>query len=170
MAHAPNSVDPFGFDSSALAAARMGGVCTLSWFDAPDGYHLFFNRDERRTRRAEIPPAVRCRGSVRFIAPLDGDFGGTWIAANESGLTLCLLNGFGDSDGDERADRSAILKRNSDPYSVSIIVKVKKFGLSDFFQINLGSSPGPKTSEGAEGGSTTALTAAPTSARPGLVR
>jgi len=27
------------------------------------------------------------------VAPIDGDFGGTWIAANEFGISLCLLNG-----------------------------------------------------------------------------
>jgi hypothetical protein len=29
---------------------------------------------------------------VRFLAPIDGDFGGTWIAVNELGLSLALLN------------------------------------------------------------------------------
>ena len=34
-------------------------MCTLSWLretDDPDSYQLFFNRDERRTRRAAAPP------------------------------------------------------------------------------------------------------------------
>jgi hypothetical protein len=33
------------------------------------------------------------RGGVRYIAPVDSDAGGTWISANEFGLSLCLLNG-----------------------------------------------------------------------------
>jgi hypothetical protein len=33
------------------------------------------------------------RGGVRFIAPVDSQGGGTWISANEFGLSLCLLNG-----------------------------------------------------------------------------
>jgi hypothetical protein len=32
------------------------------------------------------------RDGVRFLAPIDGDFGGTWIAVNEFGLSLALLN------------------------------------------------------------------------------
>jgi hypothetical protein len=40
---------------------------------------------------------VRERDGVRFLAPLDGDFGGTWIAANEFGLTLSLLNRYSDA-------------------------------------------------------------------------
>ena len=69
-------------------------MCTLSWLIEADRYRVFFNRDELRTRRPAVPPAVRRRGRVRFVAPLDGDFGGSWIAVSESGLTLCLLNGF----------------------------------------------------------------------------
>src|SRR5262249_44571147 len=30
---------------------------------------------------------------VEYMAPVDGDFGGTWIATNDRGLTLTLLNG-----------------------------------------------------------------------------
>jgi hypothetical protein len=74
-------------------AAILTLVCTLSWHRSPDGYRVFFNRDERTERRPGIAPALRERGSTRFLAPLDGDFGGTWIAASERGLTLCLLNG-----------------------------------------------------------------------------
>jgi hypothetical protein len=36
---------------------------------------------------------------VRFVAPIDADFGGTWIGANQSGLSFCLLNGIGSSRG-----------------------------------------------------------------------
>jgi hypothetical protein len=34
-------------------------------------------------------------GSVRWLAPIDPDGGGTWISVNELGITLCLLNGNG---------------------------------------------------------------------------
>lgn len=68
-------------------------MCTLSWVRGEAGYELFFNRDERRTRGSELAPELLERDGVRFLAPRDADFGGTWIAANERGLTLCLLNG-----------------------------------------------------------------------------
>lgn len=70
-------------------------MCTVSWLHDEGGYELFFNRDERTSRRPAIPPSVRERGGVRFVAPADGDFGGTWVAANEHGLTVALLNLYG---------------------------------------------------------------------------
>jgi hypothetical protein len=70
-------------------------MCTVSWFHEPGGYQLFCNRDERFSRATASEPLVReCRG-VRSIAPRDGEAGGTWIAANEFGLSLCLLNTWG---------------------------------------------------------------------------
>ena len=76
----------------------MGVMCTMSWFTTPEGYELFFNRDERRARKPALPPAVREQGVVRYIAPLDGDFGGTWLGVNHRGLTLALLNGYVELD------------------------------------------------------------------------
>jgi hypothetical protein len=51
------------------------------------------NRDEKRTRGRAFAPAIRECGGVRYVAPVDSDFGGTWIAANEFGVSVCLLNG-----------------------------------------------------------------------------
>jgi len=67
-------------------------MCTVSWLPAPDGYTLCFNRDERLTRSPALPPAVRDAAGTPFLAPLDGDHGGTWLAVNVHGLTLGLLN------------------------------------------------------------------------------
>jgi hypothetical protein len=68
-------------------------MCTVSWIHQAEGYHLFCNRDEKRTRRTAGEPRAMRRDGVRFLAPIDGDFGGTWIAVNEFGLSLVLLNG-----------------------------------------------------------------------------
>ena len=51
------------------------------------------NRDEKRTRGRAFAPAIRECGGVRYVAPVDSDFGGTWIAVNEFGVSVCLLNG-----------------------------------------------------------------------------
>ncbi len=67
-------------------------MCTVTWAQRPDGYDLVSNRDERHTRLAAHPPAVHTRDGVRYIAPVDGEFGGSWIAVNEYGLSCCLLN------------------------------------------------------------------------------
>lgn len=66
-------------------------MCTLSWIRGADGYSVFMNRDEQPTRAPGIPPAVH-DGPVRWIAPIDGQSHGTWIAANERGVTLAILN------------------------------------------------------------------------------
>jgi hypothetical protein len=71
-------------------------MCTLSWTSRPGGYTLFFNRDERRTRRAAEPPRIDAAGGLRFAAPRDGEAGGTWIFVNEAGVAGCLLNLFRD--------------------------------------------------------------------------
>ena len=68
-------------------------MCTVSWVQQPGGYHLLANRDEKRTRGKAFAPAIRECGGVRYVAPIDSDFGGTWIAANEFGVSVCLLNG-----------------------------------------------------------------------------
>jgi hypothetical protein len=68
-------------------------MCTASWIRHDTGYQLFFNRDEKLTRRKALPPRLTGHNGVRYLAPVDGDFGGTWIAANEFGVSISLLNG-----------------------------------------------------------------------------
>lgn len=67
-------------------------MCTASWLIGADGYDLLFNRDELRTRPLALPPRRGERKGVRYLAPVDPQGGGTWIAANERGLCLFLLN------------------------------------------------------------------------------
>jgi hypothetical protein len=67
-------------------------MCTVSWLRDDGGYQLLCNRDEKLTRARAGPPRIVRREGVTLITPVDGDFGGTWIAVNEFGVTLCLLN------------------------------------------------------------------------------
>ena len=69
-------------------------MCTVSWRHADEGYELLCNRDELHTRKPARPPSIKIRSGVQFVAPIDGDHGGSWIAVNEFGLTFCLLNRF----------------------------------------------------------------------------
>ncbi len=71
-------------------------MCTVTWVRRPDGYDFLCNRDERVTRLPATGPEVRELRGLRYVAPADGDFGGTWISVNELGVTLCLLNAYGD--------------------------------------------------------------------------
>jgi uncharacterized protein with NRDE domain len=68
-------------------------MCTVSWVQEPDGYHLLCNRDEKRSRAIALSPRIQARGWVRFIAPVDPGCGGTWITVNEFGVSACVLNG-----------------------------------------------------------------------------
>lgn len=69
-------------------------MCTVTWRAAePGGYDLFFNRDERDVRAPELPPQRRhTAGGAAYLAPEDGDHGGTWLMLNARGLTVGLLN------------------------------------------------------------------------------
>ena len=72
-------------------------MCTVSWRVSREGYDLFFNRDELNTRAPEVAPAIGQSEGVAFLAPRDGTSGGTWLLANDRGLTLGLLNDYGAS-------------------------------------------------------------------------
>lgn len=82
------------------------------------GYTLLFNRDELRARGPEIAPAeARTDSGVRYIAPTDSDAGGTWIAANEHGVSVALLNGYAESRGPQRSgwtSRGALVRSLAD--------------------------------------------------------
>jgi hypothetical protein len=69
-------------------------VCTVSLLAPPrGGYLLAANRDEFATRGEAKPPERARAGANRFVAPRDPDKGGTWIAVDRAGCSLCLLNG-----------------------------------------------------------------------------
>jgi uncharacterized protein with NRDE domain len=73
-------------------------MCTVSWIHQDGGYQLLCNRDERCARKPALPPRLQGRGEVRFIAPVDGEHGGSWIGVNQFGLSLCLLNRYQDRE------------------------------------------------------------------------
>ena len=70
-------------------------MCTASWLREEAGYTVFFNRDELRSRPKARPPRLWRRHGVSFVAPEDTEAGGTWLAANEWGVTVGLLNFYG---------------------------------------------------------------------------
>lgn len=88
------------FTGPALRAPKRGAPQVAEHA----GYQVWFNRDERVERGDEIPPAeARTPSGVRYLAPTDSDAGGTWIAVNEFGVTVALLNGFTVSKGPTRS-------------------------------------------------------------------
>ena len=67
-------------------------MCTVSWLVENNDYHVFFNRDEQRSRSLAIPPQAINVSGTQALMPIDPDGNGSWISTNEFGLTLCLLN------------------------------------------------------------------------------
>lgn len=69
-------------------------MCSVSWLLEENGYQVFFNRDEQKTRALAMPPKQYQVNGVDIIMPLDPAGGGSWISINEFGLSLCLLNNY----------------------------------------------------------------------------
>jgi hypothetical protein len=67
-------------------------VCTVSLVPSRSGVRIVCNRDERRARPEAYGPGVRQVGRRTALFPVDPVSGGTWIAANDSGLAIALLN------------------------------------------------------------------------------
>jgi hypothetical protein len=64
------------------------------------------NRDEQHTRPVALPPQVRRFGRRFALLPIDPASEGTWVAVNDAGLAMTLLN-VNLGDGDQRAIRSS---------------------------------------------------------------
>jgi hypothetical protein len=106
-------------------------VCTASWLrsprdrtssepaspgpsGSPSRIDFFFNRDELLTREPALPPREGSSRGVRFLAPVDGRAGGTWLLVTERGLILALLNR-NDGRSDGRRDPGAAASRGELP-------------------------------------------------------
>jgi hypothetical protein len=57
-----------------------------------DVLRLVCNRDELLTRPVAISPVKRTFGGREALLPIDPQSDGTWIAANDAGLSFALLN------------------------------------------------------------------------------
>jgi hypothetical protein len=68
-------------------------MCTLTAVPLPGNHlRLAFNRDERPTRTPALPPAVGRFEDRWAVLPTDPQSGGTWLAVNDAGLALAVLN------------------------------------------------------------------------------
>lgn len=69
-------------------------MCTLTWRITDNGYQVLFNRDEQKTRSIALPPQTFQQDDCYALMPIDPDGQGTWIATNNHGFSLCLLNNY----------------------------------------------------------------------------
>ncbi len=66
-------------------------MCTISFVPTARGFRLAMNRDEKRTRVAALPPEIFAVSQRHAIYPREPS-GGTWLAANDLGVCLALIN------------------------------------------------------------------------------
>ena len=66
-------------------------MCTVSFIARKKGYALAMNRDEKLARTTGLPPSKQTIGGRTVLAPAEPN-GGTWIALNDGGATLALIN------------------------------------------------------------------------------
>ena len=85
-------------------------MCTLTYHPSGAGYTIWFNRDEQKTRPAAIAPKPITQDGLTAIYPCDPVAGGTWIATNQSGITVALLNDY-QSPHRGRKSRGLLVKR-----------------------------------------------------------
>ncbi|WP_394249333.1 NRDE family protein [Vibrio profundi] len=69
-------------------------MCSVTWLLSDDGYQVFFNRDEQKTRALALPPQQEIINGTNVLMPIDPVGGGSWISINDRGLALCLLNNY----------------------------------------------------------------------------
>jgi hypothetical protein len=69
-------------------------MCTVTIHRTDTSVLVTMNRDEARFRAAEKPPRKLTgrSNSLQWLAPIDGQAGGTWFGANEYAVQACLLN------------------------------------------------------------------------------
>src|SRR5580765_6120197 len=66
-------------------------MCTVTLIARKKGYCLGMNRDEKLTRPSGLPPEKKNVNGRGVISPFEPG-GGTWIALNDHGVTLALIN------------------------------------------------------------------------------
>lgn len=66
-------------------------MCTVSFIPKDHGFYLAMNRDEKRSRPIALPPHTARIAGRHAIFPREPN-GGTWIAVNDAGVCLALLN------------------------------------------------------------------------------
>src|SRR5262245_43428647 len=66
-------------------------MCTVTFIAQRNGYCLGMNRDEKLNRADGLPPTRNKLNGRTVLCPTEPT-GGTWIALNDSGATLALIN------------------------------------------------------------------------------
>ncbi len=89
-------------------------MCSLNWHKFPEHIGIAFNRDESVKRSKAHPPSIFTECDVSYLMPIDPDGNGSWIAVNEFGFAVMLLNDYQGQLKPQSADlvsRGQLVKR-----------------------------------------------------------
>jgi len=113
-------------------------MCTISWFYDRQDYHVFFNRDEQKTRARAFPPQL-FESSLPSLMPIDPEGNGSWLSSNAAGLTLALLNFYqGRLPKGPLRSRGQIVKRLSACQNAGeVLTALNKFSLPKYAPFSL---------------------------------
>ena len=87
-------------------------MCTVTFVPSEDEYLVGMNRDELFSRPRALPPKVFVKGAMEMVYPREPS-GGTWIACNNQGNLLALLNWNGSLShnlGEKRRTRGLVIR------------------------------------------------------------
>lgn len=117
-------------------------MCSLSWVRGDGAMTLVMNRDERRDRPPAMPPRRWPGVDGGFVAPVDGEAGGTWIAARRTGVVLALLNhqlgrGALPVPASSRASRGVLVARLAAGGAVPDTARLRAAGLASYAPFRL---------------------------------
>ena len=68
-------------------------MCTVTFVAAKNSYFITSNRDENLMRKPALIPQLYRQKNTILLYPKDAEAGGTWIAINDKGHAVVLLNG-----------------------------------------------------------------------------
>jgi hypothetical protein len=101
-------------------------MCTVTFIPRDTGYYLAMNRDEQMSRVAGLPPKQHFINGRAVLFPSEPN-GGTWIALNDTGSCLALVNWY-----------SVAARVNSGPVSRGEVIKSAcGFATSDLVEAEL---------------------------------
>ena len=115
-------------------------MCSISWcFTERGEAHILFNRDESRQRPEALPLRQDNTEGISSIYPVDPQGGGTWLAVNDKGLCIALLNYYqGKHPKGRLISRGALVKQLSHCHSLDhAITTLKETDLLKFAPFSL---------------------------------
>jgi hypothetical protein len=118
-------------------------MCTLTIHRTNERLLITMNRDEAITRAPERPPQKMRydHRDVEWLAPLDGEAGGTWIGTNNHRVHACLLNQYLPSDTASFSDHAPRPSRGR--IIVDLLAQGHEGAVQQWLQNNFDPSPFP---------------------------